>query len=68
MNTLVQKKLKWEKERKNICKSCANTEEQPHFLAGIGDICEECKIYNAWGEFEKIKGQWKPFATFRGID
>lgn len=56
------------KIRKEICRQCVGSNEQPHYISGIGTACEECKVYQAWGEFEKIKGEWKPFATFRGYN
>lgn len=53
------------KERKEICKGCSSTEESPHYLSGIGTVCQECGIYQAWGEFEFRDGQWRSFATYR---
>ena len=53
------------KERKELCRNCVGSDEQPHFVSGMGTPCQECGIYQACGEFEKKNGKWVPFAVYR---
>ena len=52
-------------DRKDLCKECAQCEEQPFFLSGLGTNCEQCGK-SAFGEYEKRDGKWRSFAVYRG--
>lgn len=53
------------KERKELCRNCVGSDELPHFVSGMGTICQLCYEYQACGEFEKINGKWVSFAVYR---